>query len=260
MSGVMKSAILTGAGTGIGLATAKLLLAKGVGIVAVGRRPEPLDALVAEFGRDRVVALSVDVTGKDAPAAAVAAAMERFGRLDYLVNNAGKGRPFPVHETTDEILHDFLDVLLVAPFRFCREALGAMKPGSAIVNVASTYAIVGGMRGGAYSAAKGGIVALTKHMAAQYGAEGIRSNVVAPGVTETPMTAYNWENEGFSRMNFEMTPMNRTCTSEDVANAIWFMLSDESGFINGQVLAVDGGWTTTKYLSAEALTAERVKK
>ena len=184
--------------------------------------------------------------------------MDRFGRLDILVNNAGKGRPFPVHETTDDVLDDFLDVLLRAPFRFCREALTVMGSGSAIVSVASTFAIVGGLRGGAYSAAKAGIVGLTKHMAAQYGAQGIRSNVVAPGVTETPMTAYNWETDFFRRMNFEMTPMNRTCTAEDVANAIVFLLSDEAGFINGQVLAVDGGWTTTKYLSQEALTAQRV--
>lgn len=258
MTDARRVAIVTGAGTGIGLATAKLLAGRGVGVVAIGRRPEPLDALVEEFGAEGVVPLGLDITSPDAPASAVAAAMDRFGRLDYLVNNAGKGRPFPVHETTDDVLDDFLDVLLRAPFRFCREALAVMSSGSAIVNVASTFAIVGGLRGGAYSAAKAGIVGLTRHMAAQYGAQGIRSNVVAPGVTETPMTAYNWETDFFRRMNFEMTPMNRTCTAEDVANAIAFLLSDEAGFINGQVLAVDGGWTTTKYLSQEALTAQRV--
>ena len=258
MTGAHRAAIVTGAGTGIGLATVKLLAGRGVGVVAIGRRPEPLDALVEEFGAERIAPLGLDITSPEAPATAVAAAIDRFGRLDYLVNNAGKGRPFPVHETTDDVLDDFLDVLLRAPFRFCREALPAMGSSSAIVNVASTFAIVGGLRGGAYSAAKAGIVGLTKHMAAQYGAQGIRSNVVAPGVTETPMTAYNWESDVFRRMNFEMTPMNRTCTAEDVANAIAFLLSDEAGFINGQVLAVDGGWTTTKYLSEEALTAQRV--
>lgn len=260
MSGVRKVAIVTGSGSGIGLATAAVLARRDVAVVAVGRRQEPLDALLEEFGPERIAPLSLDITGAEAPGRAVAAALDRFGRLDYLVNNAGKGRPFPVHETTDDVLDNFLDVLLRAPFRFCREALTVMGSGSAVVNVASSFAILGGLRGGAYSAAKAGIVGLTKHMAAQYGAQGIRSNVVAPGVTETPMTAYNWETDFFRRMNFEMTPMNRTCTAEDVANAIAFLLSDEAGFINGQVLAVDGGWTTTKYLSEEALTAQRVER
>jgi len=255
-----KVAILTGAGTGIGLATARVLVANNVHVVAVGRTRETLQRVVDELGSDFVALHVADVTAADAPAASVAMALERFGRLDYLVNNAGKGKPSPVHETTDEILDDFLDVLLRAPFRYCREAIAVMKPGSAIVNVSSTFSILGGLRGGAYSAAKAGINGLTLHMAAQYGFEGIRSNAIAPGVTETPMTAYNWDNEVFQRMNFEMTPMNRTCTAEDVANAIWFLLSDQAGFINGQILAVDGGWTTTKFLSEKARFAERVAK
>ena len=254
-----KAAILTGAGTGIGKATAQLLVANGVGVVAVGRTRETLEELRDELGTEMVAIHVADVTADDAPRASVDMALERFGRLDYLVNNAGKGKPLPVHESTDEILDDFLDILLRAPFRYCREALAAMKSGSAIVNVSSTFSILGGLRGGAYSAAKAGLNGLTLHMAAQYGPEGIRSNAVAPGVTETPMTAYNWENEVFKRMNFEMTPMNRTCSAEDVAHAIWFLLSDAGGFINGQVLAVDGGWTTTKYLSEDARLAERVK-
>lgn len=252
-------AIVSGAGAGIGRATAQVMIENGVSVVAVGRTRETLEELVDELGADKVAVHVADVTADDAPAASVALALERFGRLDYLVNNAGKGKPFPVHESTDEIFDDYLNVLLRAPFRYCREALKVMKAGSAIVNVSSTYSIVGGLRGGAYSAAKAGLNGLTLHMAAQYGAQGIRSNSVAPGVTETPMTRYNWETEAFKRMNFEMTPMNRTCTAQDIAEAIWFLLSDMGSFINGQVLAVDGGWTTTKYLSEEARLAERVK-
>ncbi len=259
MSSQKKVAIVTGAGTGIGLATARLLAARGVALVAIGRRAEPLNQLAAELNpKTEVLTMPLDVTAKDASKVAISDTIKRFGHLDYLVNNAGLGKPSPLHETTDEMMDMFFDVHLRAPFRFCREAIGVMKSGASIVNIASTFAILGGLRGGAYSAAKAGVVGLTKHMAAQYGAQGIRSNVVSPGVTETPMTAYNWENERFKRMNFEMTPMNRTCTAEDVGEAIVFLLSDAAGFINGQVLAVDGGWTTTKFLSEEALSAERV--
>ena len=149
----------------------------------------------------------------------------------------------------------FLNVHLRAPFRFCREALAVMQDGGAIVNMASSFAMIGGMRGGAYSAAKGGIVALTKHMAAQYGPRGIRTNAIAPGVLETEMTAYAWNAHVFRRMNMDMTPLNRTGTAEDAAAAIRFLLSDEARFITGQVLAIDGGWTTTKYLAPHVVAA-----
>lgn len=249
-------AIITGAGTGIGRATAIALARDNVAIVALGRRIEPLEKLRDDLAsRVLVAVLSADVTEDDAPLRAAQTAVREFGRLDYLVNNAGVGKPYPVDETTDEVLDHFLNVHLRAPFRFCREALAVMTDGGAIVNVASSFAVIGGLRGGAYSAAKSGIVGLTKHMAAQYGVRGIRTNVVAPGVLETDMTAYAWNAHRFRRMNMDMTPLNRTGTAEDAAAAIRFLLSDEARFITGQVLAVDGGWTSTKFLAESAVLA-----
>ena len=249
-------AIITTPASDIGRATAFALARDNVAIVAVGRRVEPLEQLRNDLADTVPVAVvAVDVTDDDAPSRAAQTAITDFGRLDYLVNNAGMGKPAPVDETTDEVLDLFLNVHLRAPFRFCREALGVMQDGGAIVNMASSFAMIGGMRGGAYSAAKGGIVALTRHMAAQYGQRGIRTNAIAPGVLETDMTAYAWNAHVFRRMNMDMTPLNRTGTGEDAAAAIRFLLSDEARFITGQVLAIDGGWTTTKYLAESVVLA-----
>ncbi|MCI5076073.1 SDR family oxidoreductase [Oricola sp.] len=255
----MRVAIITGASSGIGLATAKAFLAEGVAVVAVGRDPDKLanmEKACADFDAPLATA-ALDVTHADAPRQAVKCAMDTFGRLDHLVNNAGIGSPKPIHETDDETLDHFLDLMLRAPFRMCREALSAFGAEATIVNVSSTYSLVGGLRGGAYSAAKGGINALTLHLACQYGSSGIRANAVAPGVIPTPMTFHRLEDEGFRRMNTDMTPSAGMATPEDVANAILFLSSPQSRWINGQVLAVDGGWSTTKFLSEEALTAER---
>jgi NAD(P)-dependent dehydrogenase (short-subunit alcohol dehydrogenase family) len=116
------------------------------------------------------------------------------------------------------------------------------------------------MRGGAYSAAKGGMTALTTHIACQYGASGIRCNAVAPGVIPTPMTQHRLEDERFRKINTEMTPFNRMGKVEDIASTVVFLCSPGGSYINGQTIVVDGGWSSTKYLSDFALSSEWVKR
>jgi len=252
----MEVAIITGAGSGIGLTTAQLLHSMGMAVVGVGRDQSKLANLENSINDpERLLTLSVDLTDTDAPATIVNATLERFGQINYLINNAGIGSPKPLHETDDETLDHFLDIMLKAPFRLARDVIVHMKPGSGIVNVTSTFAVVGGRRGGAYSAAKGGLTSLTEHMACEYGPQGIRSNCVAPGVTMTDMVRERFNDKGFRRMQVDMTPYPRLGETEDVASTIAFLCSKGGEFINGQTIVVDGGWSSTKYLSPEAINA-----
>lgn len=256
----MKTAIITGAGSGIGLGTAIKLREQGMAIVGVGRDAAKLARLEREIGDPAFVAtLAVDVTARDAPQQIAALALSRFGRIDFLVNNAGAGSPKPLDETDDAMLDGFLDLMLKAPFRLAREVIPHLAPGSGIVNVTSTFAMIGGRRGGAYSAAKGGLKSLTEHMACEYGPRGIRSNCVAPGVTMTDMVRHRFEDETFKRNNVETTPYPRLAEVEDVASTIAFLCTPGAEMINGQSIVVDGGWTRTKYLSPRALTTRWVE-
>jgi len=250
----MQVAIVTGASSGIGYGCAVKLAQMGMAVVGTGRDESKLAGLVnADGDRDRIATLAVDLTAEDAPKRIVELAVSRWGHVDFLINNAGIGSPKPLHETDDRMLDLFLGVMLRAPFRLARDVLPHMKPGSAIINITSTFAVVGGMRGGAYSAAKGGLTALTTHIACQYGAQGIRCNAVAPGVTVTPMVEHRLQDEGFRKVNVEMTPHQRLGTVEDIASVVAFLCSPGGSFINGQTIVVDGGWSSTKYLSEFAL-------
>src|SRR6516225_2861030 len=185
----MQVAIVTGATSGIGFGCAKRLAEMGMAILGTGRDEDRLAELEKSIGDPaRVATLAVDLTRDDAPRRIVDLAVDRWGHIDFLINNAGVGSPKPLHETDDETLDYFLGLMLRAPFRLARDVVSHMRSGSAIINITSTFAVVGGRRGGAYSAAKGGLTALTTHIACEYGAQGVRCNAVAPGVVPTPMT------------------------------------------------------------------------
>jgi NAD(P)-dependent dehydrogenase (short-subunit alcohol dehydrogenase family) len=229
-------------------------------VLGTGRDEQRLAELAAAVpDPDRIATVAVDLTAPDAPTRIVDAALARWGRVDFLINNAGVGSPKPLHETDDESLDHFLNLMLRAPFRLARQVLPHLRPGSAIINVTSTFAVVGGLRGGAYSAAKGGLTALTTHIACQYGAQGIRCNAVAPGVTVTPMVEKRLDDPRFRKINTEMTPYPRLGRVDDIANTVAFLCSEAGAFINGQTIVVDGGWSSTKYLSDFGLDSHWVQ-
>jgi NAD(P)-dependent dehydrogenase (short-subunit alcohol dehydrogenase family) len=259
----MQVAIVTGASSGIGFGCATKLAQMGTAVLGVGRNENRLAELAKALEEitgdpERVATLAIDLIGDDAPRRIVDLAVTRWGHIDFLINNAGVGNPKPLDETDDQTLDYFLNLMLRAPFRLARDVLPHMPPGSAIINVTSTFAVVGGLRGGAYSAAKGGLTALTTHIACQYGSQGIRCNAVAPGVTRTAMVERRLQDKRFLKMNTEMTPHQRLATVDDIANTIAFLCSEGGSFINGQTIVVDGGWSSTKYLSDFALTSEWV--
>src|SRR3984957_16836351 len=235
----MQAAIVTGASSGIGFGCAIKLAQMGMAVLGTGRVESKLAELQKAVGDPaRIVTLAVDLTHDDAPGRIVDLAVARWGHIDFLINNAGVGSPKPLHETDDETLDYFLGLMLRAPFRLARDVLPHMAPGSAIINITSTFAVIGGLRGGAYSAAKGGLTALTTHIACQYGSQGIRCNAVAPGVTQTPMVEHRLQDEKFRRMNIEMTPHHRMGAVEDVAGTVAFLCSPGGTPINGQPPAV----------------------
>lgn len=253
-----KVAIVTGGAGGIGEAIVRGLGAKGVKVVATGRTAAKLDRLGEALGGSmEYSSVAVDITADDAPKAVVEHAIETFGRLDIIVNNAGSFNFGPVHATTDDMLDEVLNISMRAPFRLCREALPHLREGSSILFIGSTWGIYGTPGGGAYSTVKAGQIGLMQTMAAEYGRQGIRSNYIAPTVVRTEMTDAYWDLDFFRRTNHELTPLARECTVEDVANTVAFLASDEAGFINGQTIAVDGGVSTTRFVGPEAVMAER---
>lgn len=253
-----KVAIVTGAAGGIGEAIVRRLGRDGVRVLGTGRNEAKLVALKDALGNSmEFTYVAVDATADDAPAKIVQGAIDAFGRLDILVNNAGSFNFGPVDQTTDDMLDEVFGISLRAPFRLCREALGQMGEGGSIVFIGSTWGIYGTPAGGAYSTVKAGQIGLMQTMAADYGPRGIRSNYIAPTVVRTEMTDAFWNEDFFRRTNHELTPLQRDCTAEDVANMVAFICSDEGSFVNGQTIAVDGGISTTRYVSPEAIGAVR---
>ena len=239
------AALVTGAGSGIGRATALLLAERGAQIVAVDRDADALDRLAEEV--TLVGKVVCDVADPDTPAR-LAEAVEASGApWRVLVNNAGIAAAPPIVQTTDEAFDRFIGINVASVFRLCRTALPiiAQSGGGAIVNLASVFGLTGVAGTSIYSLSKGAIAALTTQLACEWGGKGVRINAVAPGLIDTPMTHTRIKQGAWvQRRMAEDTPLGRAGTPAEVAEAIAFLASPRSAFITGEVLKVDGGWLT----------------
>jgi NAD(P)-dependent dehydrogenase (short-subunit alcohol dehydrogenase family) len=240
MSG--KSALITGAARGIGLATAKRFLADGWRVALLDIDGATLtSALAALQAPDRTLALTCDVALPDQVEAAVAQVKQRFGRLDALVNNAGHAVFKPALETSLAEIHRTLDVNLVGPFLLTKAAVPLMPKGSAIVNITSISGLRASALRIAYGTSKAALAHMTSQLALELSIHGIRVNAVAPGPVDTAM-AKAVHSPAIRADYHDAIPLGRYGLEEEIAEAVYFLCSERASYITGQTLAVDGGF------------------
>jgi NAD(P)-dependent dehydrogenase (short-subunit alcohol dehydrogenase family) len=237
-----KTALITGGASGIGKAAAKLLAAGGANVVIGDIQDEAGQAVVTEITEAGGNAgfVHLDVTDEDNWNAAVAEAVQTYGGLTTLVNNAGIGDTLPIEETPQADWDKVIAVTQTSAFLGMKAASAELqKSGNgAVVNISSMYGIVGGLGGPSYAAAKGAVRILTKNTALGWAKKGVRANSVHPGYINTPILG-----DTDRQYLIDTTPMGRLGEPEEVANVIAFLASDESSFMTGSEVVVDGGYT-----------------
>lgn len=244
-----KVALVTGGGSGIGRACALQFAREGAKLALAGRRPEPLAAVAAEISAAGGEALPVpcDATVAADVERTMRAVIERFGRLDVLVNNAGSVIFATALETSEQEFDGMIAVNLKSTFLMSRAAVTHMRKsgGGAIVNIGSILGLIAMRNRAAYCAAKGGVTLLTKAMALDHAAEGIRVNCICPSIVDTELVQSLFSSQpdpqAARRARAEGLPLGRFGQPEDVANLAVYLASDESSWMTGAALPLDGG-------------------
>ncbi|MBA3822537.1 MAG: glucose 1-dehydrogenase [Ktedonobacterales bacterium] len=250
-----KVALITGAGSGIGEAIAQLFASQGARVVVVDVQAEAAERVAASIvqGGHLARALACDVTDEDAVAAAFAEVVRQEGHLDVVVNNAGISHVGSILETSVADWERVMAVNARGVFLGCREAVRVMlaqtPPGGVIINMASTAAVIGVECRLPYSASKGAVAALTRSVAIDFAAHGIRCNAIAPGTVQTPFVdgylARNFAgHEAEARATLDARqPVGRMGQPAEIAAAALYLAVDEAAFVTGSMLTIDGGWT-----------------
>jgi NAD(P)-dependent dehydrogenase (short-subunit alcohol dehydrogenase family) len=237
-----KVAIVTGASSGLGQRFARVLDAVGARVVLTARREELLDELAGSL-QDAIVVAS-DLAAEGAARELVDETMERAGRVDVLVNNAGASDDIAALDFPVDRFREIVELNLVVPFALAQAAARAMPEGGSIVNIASQYGLVGVNAGiVAYSASKGGLVNLTRHLAVEWARLGVRVNALAPGYFATEMTTTVFDGGKTEQWLKRTSPLGRGGDAHELDGALLFLASAASTYVTGAVLSVDGGWT-----------------
>ena len=244
---VGRVAIVTGASSGLGERFARVLNAAGARVVLAARRTDRLDSLASELTDALVVECDLSQAGQ--AEMLVAAAMERYQQIDVLVNNAGvNNAALAIDESLDDFRHE-IEVNLIAPFELSRLAartmIAAERTGS-IINIASIFGLVGvgQIPDAGYAASKGGLINMTRELAAQWARKGVRVNAIAPGWFRSEMTDdLMFSDENSMKWLRQHTPMGRAGDEHELDGALLFLASKASSYVTGIVIPVDGGWT-----------------
>jgi NAD(P)-dependent dehydrogenase (short-subunit alcohol dehydrogenase family) len=245
-----RAALITGGTSGIGEATCVLFAEEGASVAVVGRNTERGKSVAKRISAAGGTAIFVqaDVRTNDECRTAVARTVDTFGRLDILFNNAGTYHANDVLGCSEDEWDDQVDTSLKGTFLMSKHALPHMieRGSGSIINCSSGWGLVGGAKAAAYCAAKGGMIVMTKAMAIDHGAQGIRVNAICPGDTDTPMEHEDARNQGLSWEAYvdrmaSTRPISRLATPEEIARGVLFLASDESSYVTGAALPVDGG-------------------
>ncbi len=245
-------ALVTGCSTGLGVQMANALANQGCSIVVLARRQQLIDEVakqIADTYGVETLAVRCDITDTEMVKQAVAAAMEKFGRIDILINNAGTGAVAPAEEITDEQFSNELNIDLFGSFKVAREvAKAAMIPAKygRIINIASMYGLVGNKIApcSPYHAAKGGVVNLSRGLACEWGKYGITVNTICPGYFWTPLTQQTLETDWFKEYSKGAIPMERYGNEGELDSTAIFLASPASSYVTGVAIPVDGGYTS----------------